>query len=166
MEKSEPVLFFTDSLSTEFQQLLIERKFEDFRKRILVGQSTTRTRKIALDSVGLAMIRNPSFEFNEVRILIKMINTVLDRDLTDRDHVYKLLVPGLEKILKSWIPDRMDDVSSFIQDILADQNLCSIGKILNITIIKVTFFNILKFKTILFLFFPKSFFMDYFGEVN
>jgi hypothetical protein len=137
-ESTEPVLFFTECLSSEFQQLLIERKFDAFLKRILVDQPTFRTRKVALDSVGLAMIRNPSFEFSEVNTLIKIVNQVLNLDSTDNTlRLNRLLVPGLEKILKSWVSDRMDDVSSFIQDLLADENLSSIGTILNVAIIKV-----------------------------
>jgi hypothetical protein len=44
----------------------------------------------------------------------------------------------LEGILKMWIlSDNMEDVSSFLQDLIADPNLAEMGKALNHEMIKV-----------------------------
>jgi hypothetical protein len=49
--------------------------------------------------------------------------------------VKTLFLPKLEVILKLWIQDSMDDVSSLIQDLILDSNLPNLGKSLNLAVI-------------------------------
>jgi hypothetical protein len=76
--------------------------------------------------------------YSDLKVLTKIAGDILAFKATGRSQPLKYLIPDLVNMLLSWIPDKMDDVCSFIQDLVANEGLSSIVKTIILEIIKVT----------------------------
>ena len=95
-------------------------------------------REVALESIAFVLKRNPNVGFGDVRIMMKLVSKIANGFPANYERLNDLFLPQLEGILKMWIlSDNMDDVSSFLQDLIADPSLVKMGKALNHEMIKV-----------------------------
>jgi hypothetical protein len=137
MDITEPVCLFSNQVSADLQRLLFDKKFDDFGQR--VNASARSVDPVAIESIAHVLRRSPTIGFGDVSIIVKLTGRVLSLGPHDRLErpLKNMLVPNLERILLTWLPDRMDDVYSFIKDLLKDPILSSVGETINLAILKV-----------------------------
>ncbi len=94
--------------------------------------------EVALESIALVLKRNPKVGFGDIRIMMKLVSKITNKFPANYELLNDMFLSHLEGILRMWIlSDNMEDVSSFLQDLIADSNLAEMGKALNHEMIKV-----------------------------
>lgn len=142
--KMESVFFFADPVVTEFRRLLNGRQFEKFWIKFIEMSTTATTSSkpvehFALESISQVLKSNVNvvdMSYNDVLLLTKMCGQILQAG--DRKTIsFQFLIPSLEKIVMSWVPEKMDDACSFIRDLVADDSLSGLGTRLTLNTLKV-----------------------------
>jgi hypothetical protein len=138
MDVTAPVCFFSDPLSVDLQRLLFDRRFDDFWQRVNASAARS-VDSVAIESIAHVLRRSPTIGFCDVSLILKLTGRILSLGPLDRVErpLKNLLVPNLERILLTWLPDRMDEVYSFIKDLLSDPILSGVGETINLSILKV-----------------------------
>ena len=125
--------------SSVFQRLLNDRKFQEFWAEFLTRSSVRFMPLMAIKSIGVVIRSNLTVSYNDASVLTKLAGRILSSSPTRSLSPMRFLMPELETLLMSWIPEKMDDVCLFIQTLLVDKTLAIFGTDLITNIFKVKY---------------------------
>ena len=125
--------------SSVFQRLLNDRKFQEFWTEFLTRSSVRFMPLMAIKSIGVVIRSNLTVSYSDASVLTKLAGRILSSSPTRSLSPMRFLMPELETLLMSWIPEKMDDVCLFIQTLLVDKTLAIFGTDLITNIFKVKY---------------------------
>ena len=129
--------------SSVFQRLLNDRKFQEFWAEFLTRSSVRFMPLMAIKSIGVVIRSNLTVSYSDASVLTKLAGRILSSSPTRSLSPMRFLMPELETLLMSWIPEKMDDVCLFIQTLLVDKTLAIFGTDLITNIFKVKYPSLL-----------------------